>query len=577
MEAVKEEIVYLDVTRVRPDPKNYRKTWSETKKAELFASVKEHGVQQPIWARTNGAPGTWLIIAGERRYKAALAAKHETIPAIIKKVATDQEALELSLIENDQREDVNPMEQAAGYQRYLDLGGHTPETLAGRFGQKLAVVRARLSLLKLSKEIQKALLDGTIEYGHGLLITRLKDPEDQKAFFEEIIEEYEPLTVAQAKERIDDYAMKPASAPFDSKTCATCTFRSKAQAGLFPEEAKSADACMDRSCFAKKTREHYQKLAKEMEGNGIKVLTTLAEVQAARKENALEIDLDPDDYNYPKKYKSMCATCDKRSFFVYEEDGFGGKHFKTGEICLDAKCLNTMNGRKAPSESSGSLPSRSSGSSGGAARQHAIFMRDRFLRACVPAKVAESETIQLRLIIYHLLCRFERFSGQGRTDLKMDHHQVFKELMKGICPAWKPEQYGGLDDQKLYAAVETIPTKQLGTILKMIVMASVPHTAEKVLLQITSEAGITLEKDFVVDEQFLQTKTKGELIDLAVKKFGLPTAGADMKKPEIVKGILSHNLVGKVPPEIAKECKLISFTAEKAAVKAKATKKAKKK
>jgi ParB/RepB/Spo0J family partition protein len=586
MELSKDTIIHIPVANVKPSKQNYRKTFDDAKQKELNASVKVRGVEQPIWVRVDVSRGprdAWLIVAGQRRYKAAIAAGHEMIPAIVKNVASDQEALELSIIENDQREDVNPMEQAAGYQRYLDMGKHTPETLAERFGQNIAVVRGRLSLIKLPKEIQKALLDGTIEYGHGLLLTRLKDPADQKEFFAEITDEWESLSVAQAKERISDYTLKLTSAVFDSKTCATCTFRSKAQAGLFPEEAKAADACMDKSCFAKKTREHYQQLAKDLSAKGLKVLTDAKKVRAAKTgSNAEEISTEPGDWNYPKKYKSQCATCENRILFYYEDDGNGRNHFETGEICLDKKCFNAMNGRK---EYAPSNPRPSTGSSGsGASRQNALFMRDRFLRAKVPAAVAASPVIQMRLIIFNLLCRFERFGGQGRTDLKQDHHQVFKTLMAEICPAWKPERYSGIDEQHLYAAVETIPEKQLSPTLQKIVLASVPHTEETVLLQLTREGGITLEKHFQVDEAFLNTKTKGELTSYG-KAMGLPLP-VDLgtrPKPEIVKAILAQKLLGKIPVEISKECKLVTLAAQGPAVKkakaktAKATKKAKKK
>ncbi len=192
-------------------------------------------------------------------------------------------------------------------------------------------------------------------------------------------------------------------------------------------------------------------------------------------------------------------------------------------------------------------------------------MRDRFLRSRLPEKVQASETLQLRFALYHILCRFEQFGGQGRTDLKMDHHQVFKELMKSISPAWKPAQYGRPDDQTLYAAVATIPAKQLDAVLRRVVLASVPHTDEEVLLQAMPEAGLALDKDFLVDKTYLDTLTKGELTDL-MKKFGLPghEANATRKKPEIIKLFLAQKLTGKVPPVIAKECKLITLAAAKA-------------
>jgi hypothetical protein len=365
--------------------------------------------------------------------------------------------------------------------------------------------------------------------------------------------------VAQAADELENFTMRLAGAPFDVKSvCAACGARSRNQTVLFPEAAKEDDECMDRKCFNQNIRLHYQKLAKDLADKGLKVLTEAKEVQALKQgKTSCEIDPDPQAYNHPKKYKAVCASCEKRALFIIEQHH---GNYDSGEICLDKKCFNAMNGKKDYSESAG--PARSTRSSG-ASRQHAIFMRDRFLRTRVPAKVEASEILQQRLVLFNILCRFDCFGGQGRTDLKKDHHEVFKELMKEICPSWKDPRYGQ-DEQSLYAAVATVPAKQLPTVLEKVVLASVPHTDEKVLLQITPEAGISMEKDFVVDEQFLQTKTKAELTSL-MKKFDLTGyQGNDArKKPEIIKLMLSQKLIGKMPPEVAKECKIVTFSSTK--------------
>ena len=564
-----EQVIALKVSEIRAGA-NYRKSGDKAKQAELNASVKERGVLTPIWVRKNGSG--YLIIAGERRHKAAVAAGLAEIPGIVKE-ATDEQALELSVIENDQREDVNPMEQAIGYKDLLDKGKHSPETLAMKLGKNVPYVLGRLKLLNIPKEAQKALLEGKIEFGHALLLTRLKNNGDQKQFLEDILEDSDgPLSVAQAKDRMNRFSLRLASAVFDSKNCATCTFRSKAQAALFPEVAKGQDECMDRSCFFTKTREHYQKLVKEMETKGLKVLTSAKEVSTAEAApNSYRISADPDDYNYPKKYKSMCVACEKRTPFFYERESFGGrKEFETGEICPDKKCFNKMNGRQNFSSGSSSRTSDGRPRSN-ASREHAVAMRDRFLRARMPAKVAENETLQRRLLLFHFLCQFDRFSTFGKPEIKKDQDQTLAELLREHCPTWKHESI--LDEQKLFAAISMIPAVSLAAVTRKALLASVPFTTEDVLLQGMDEAGLSFQKDFVIDAAFLNTKTKGELVDLAVKKFGLPAtaAGTDMKKPEIIKGIMGHKLLGKVPPEVAKECKVISL----GAVKAKAKKKGK--
>lgn len=553
--AVEEQIVYLKVADVHPS-NNYRKSMDKGKFEELKASIKERGVQTPIWVRKNGKG--WLIVAGGRRHQASVELKLETIPAIVKDVTTDYDALILSVIENDQREDVNPMEQAEAYQNALNQGKHTPETLAEKLGYKLPYILGRLKLLKISKKAQKALKDGEIEYGHALLISRLKDHKDQDDFLDTILtEEWDrKLSVKEAEEYLNNFSTRLASASFDVKTvCATCSHRSRNQATLFPEAAKKDDECLNKKCFQQKTREHYQQLAKNMEKMGLKVVTSEKEMHTLKQgRNTVEISPDPDRvWEHPKKYKSMCAKCETRALFSYETQHGG---FTSGELCLNKKCFNEMNGKRDLSTSHSSRPPRAEHR---ASQRHALAMRNRFLRARLPEKVVVSETMQLRFMLFHVLCGFDRFSMIEKTELKKDHDQVMAELIREFCPVWKTTSI--LDKDRLYAAIATIPSKGVAAVLRKVILASIVYTDEDVLLQAMPEAGLTLEKNFAIDEQFLNSKTKDELVDMAVKKFGLPASCArlDMKKTEIMKGILKHNLVGKVPAEVTKECRMITF------------------
>jgi hypothetical protein len=200
-----------------------------------------------------------------------------------------------------------------------------------------------------------------------------------------------------------------------------------------------------------------------------------------------------------------------------------------------------------------------------ASREHAVAMRNLFLRIKLPLKVEANETLQKRLALFHLLCRFDRFTVQGKPELSMaDQDKTLAAILREHCPTWKHEPL--LDEQKLFAAISMIPAVSLAAVQRKALLASVPFTDPDVLLQAMPEAGLSLEKDFRVDETFLQTKTKVELVDLAVKKFGLPAACAnsDMKKPEIIKGIMKHDLTGKVPPDIAKECRMVTLGGAKA-------------
>lgn len=152
---------------------------------ELAASIREVGIIQPITVRQT-AQGNYQIIAGERRYRAAKLAGLTAIPAYIKK-ATDESVMEMALIENIQREDLNSIEVALAYQKLIEQSALTQEQLSERVGKKRATVTNYLRLLKLPAEIQIGIKDRRIEMGHARAIAGLTEPHQQLDLYEDII------------------------------------------------------------------------------------------------------------------------------------------------------------------------------------------------------------------------------------------------------------------------------------------------------------------------------------------------------------------------------------------------------
>lgn len=148
---------------------------------ELKASIKKSGVIEPIVVRPV-AHGTYELVAGERRLRASQQLGIQDVPAIIKTL-TDREALEFSLIENIQRENLNPLEEARGYARLLDEFGHTQEEVADAVGKNRATVANMLRLLTLSAEIQKGLGEESITMGHAKALLSVEDKTRQLALF----------------------------------------------------------------------------------------------------------------------------------------------------------------------------------------------------------------------------------------------------------------------------------------------------------------------------------------------------------------------------------------------------------
>ena len=178
-------VVKLALDRLIASPGQPRKHFDETELRELADSITEHGVIQPIIAANSG-DGTYFIIAGERRTRAARLAGLEEIPAIIREY-TDQKRLEVSLIENIQRSDLNPIEEAVAYKNLMDFSGLSQEELAARVGKNRSTVANSLRLLKLPADVQKSLETGGISAGHARALLSVTDQRLQEKMFKDII------------------------------------------------------------------------------------------------------------------------------------------------------------------------------------------------------------------------------------------------------------------------------------------------------------------------------------------------------------------------------------------------------
>jgi ParB family chromosome partitioning protein len=166
----------LGIDLIQRNPANPRRQFSETEVSELAASIREHGIVQPIVVRpSRNVSGQYEIIAGERRWRAAQQAGLSEIPVIIRE-ADDRTALELAIVENVQRADLNPLEEAMGYQRLVDDHGYTQNDLAQVIGKSRSHVANTLRLLRLPDGVQALVNDGTLSAGHARSLITLDDP-----------------------------------------------------------------------------------------------------------------------------------------------------------------------------------------------------------------------------------------------------------------------------------------------------------------------------------------------------------------------------------------------------------------
>jgi ParB family chromosome partitioning protein len=180
----KELVIEMDTKSLTPNLFQPRKNFDKEKMEELKGSIKKHGIIQPIVVRkmSNG----YEIVAGERRLKAAKEIGLKKIPAIIKSI-NNEKSLEIALVENIQREDLNPIEQANAFKRLINEFNLTQQELAEVTGKSRALVANTTRLLKLNPEIQKNISEGKISFGHAKLLLSIEDEEVQRAVCDRII------------------------------------------------------------------------------------------------------------------------------------------------------------------------------------------------------------------------------------------------------------------------------------------------------------------------------------------------------------------------------------------------------
>ena len=191
------DVSQMPVEKLIPNPGQPRKSFNEIELQELSESIKNYGVIQPIIAADTG-DGTYIIIAGERRTRAAKLAGLDTVPVIIRDY-TDQKRLEVSLIENIQRTDLNPIEEAAAYKNLMDFSNLSQDELAARVGKNRSTVANALRLLKLPVEMQKGIEEGKISTGHAKTLLSVTEARKRELLYNEIITK--EISVREAEKR----------------------------------------------------------------------------------------------------------------------------------------------------------------------------------------------------------------------------------------------------------------------------------------------------------------------------------------------------------------------------------------
>ncbi|MCS6789118.1 MAG: ParB/RepB/Spo0J family partition protein [Patescibacteria group bacterium] len=202
-----DSVFYIEVSKIRPNPHQPRKDFNEESINELAESIRQFGIIQPLVVRKiekdvpTGTEVEYEIIAGERRWLASKKLGLETVPAIIRNISAQQEGLELAIIENIQRENLNPIETARAFARLQDEFRLTQREIASRLGKSREAVANALRLLDLPQDIQNAISEGKISESHGRLLLTIEDKALQQKLFEDLLKSN--LTTRELKYKIN--------------------------------------------------------------------------------------------------------------------------------------------------------------------------------------------------------------------------------------------------------------------------------------------------------------------------------------------------------------------------------------
>ena len=283
----------LPISSLRESKKNPRKHFDEDKLSDLAISIGQHGILTPLLARPCGADA-FELAAGHRRFRAAKIAKLTDVPVVVREM-TDPQFLEILTIENLQREDIHPLEEAEGFAGLLAQPGYTQATIAEKIGKSESYVAKRLALLNLSDAFQKAFYQGRINIGHAILLARLQ-PEDQ-AELDSVgngglrsglwYRRWNPTrgkdeVEARPPGELDDLIRRSILLNLSAATwkhnddtlpggaCTACGKRTKANLALF-DDIDKGDRCLDRKCFELKRREQLVRIEQQMKEKGLEV------------------------------------------------------------------------------------------------------------------------------------------------------------------------------------------------------------------------------------------------------------------------------------------------------------------
>jgi ParB family chromosome partitioning protein len=333
------EYKLISMDDIYPSPSNPRTNFNQVEVDEIASSIKQVGIISPVTVREKKlGKKHYELVVGGKRYRSAIVAELKLMPCVIK-LLTDQEVLEIQIIENLHRSDVHPLDEANGYQSLIKNNKYDIQSLVQKFGKSDFYIYQRLKLLDLIAPIKKLFYEDTIILGHAILLARLQ-PTDQKKTLDELkdyrgnlsndniqspsrlrqwIEGNIMMDLHKVSFKKDDANLVPAAG-----ACTDCSKRTGYNKYLFPELDKK-DFCTDPECFKKKLSTHANNIIKSYKDNNIELVKVSENYSGNNKELLYE-------NNYEKATGSKC-DCSKKAIICD-----GTETGKIIDICTDKSC-----------------------------------------------------------------------------------------------------------------------------------------------------------------------------------------------------------------------------------------------
>jgi ParB family chromosome partitioning protein len=536
---VKEEIIEVNPRDIVIGD-NYRKNYTKQSIDEMAESIKKRGIlHHPVVAKVQSGNGKYDLVAGQRRLLGAIRAELPTIKVILRKDIKDYNELkELQMIENEHREELSFYDRAYQFADQVNRGKKTPEEIAHDAGKGVDFINYLIRFTTLPKEVQEAVKSGKLSGLHARALLRLKDEKQIVAVSKKAIKE--KWSARELSEQISRGCVLN-NAKFDKTECQNCPFRSGNQKVL--DDIEDENRCLSAACFNNKQGAYYNAILTAHKQKGGKVLSEKDREKLGYGRS--HTDINP-EWNKPPLYKTKCKKgCPNYALYLKNLGSrqSGTKNYELEEVCLDSNCWKSQERRPSTT---------STGDDDGSYRQkqmeesRKIAIKE-YVRSFLAKRVTElvkGQSLVNTIMLTEFMTDFEYDEAANEILKEEKGKNISNYLMRRD------------NKEKFYSLIsEWKPEKQVKYLIRFL-NEQVKHYSSPVLTAIGKDFGVDIKKDFYITEEYLNIKTKEEVLSLA-KELGIKEvieAGKteSTAKKELIAIFLKSNIKGKIPKEVLK-------------------------